>query len=95
MIWRYWITAVFVFGAELIERVQGRVWQTTVSPSQVADIEGIYNVVGTVRRTAGVTLRVLDNAEFVQGLPHLQLEDPTLEDAYIWAMSNPQMETIT
>jgi ABC-2 type transport system ATP-binding protein len=74
---------------ELIEQADGHVWQTTVPPAYVTDIEENHNVVSVVRRTAGVTVRVLGDVETVRGLPALQPEEPTLEDAYIWAMSSP------
>lgn len=80
--------------AELIEQAQGRVWQTTVPPSQVTTVEAKYKVVSAVRRAAGVTLRILGEADTVQGLTALRPEEPTLEDAYIWAMSHPRTEAI-
>ncbi len=78
--------------AQLIAQAAGYVWQTTVPSSQVAAVEAKHKVVSAVRRSAGVTLRLLGDGETVTELPALQPEEPTLEDAYIWAMSYPHAE---
>lgn len=71
---------------KFIEQARGFVWSTTVSPSQVSEIEMKYRVVGAVRRVDGVILRVLAKSEALSMLPNLSPAEPTLEDAYIWMM---------
>ncbi len=71
---------------EFIEQARGFAWTTTVSPSQVSEIETKYRVVSAVRRVDGVTLRVLAKPEAVSLLLNVSPAEPTLEDAYIWIM---------
>ncbi len=81
--------------AEFIEHAQDVVWQITVPPTQAADIEANYRVIRVVRRTAGVSLRVLATPEASVNLPNCQSIEPTLEDAYIWAMEEQsQLEMV-
>jgi ABC-2 type transport system ATP-binding protein len=70
--------------SDLIEQVRSRVWQTTVTPDRVTAVEANYHVISAVRRTEGVALRLLGEADAVQGLPNLRPEEANLEDAYIW-----------
>jgi hypothetical protein len=70
--------------SDLIEQVRSRVWQTTVTPDRVTAVEANYHVISAVRRTEGVALRLLGEADAVQELPNLKPEEANLEDAYIW-----------
>jgi ABC-type multidrug transport system ATPase subunit len=70
--------------SDLIEQVRSRVWQTTVTPDRVTSVEANYHVISAVRRTEGVALRLLGEADAVRGLPNLKPEEANLEDAYIW-----------
>jgi ABC-2 type transport system ATP-binding protein len=73
--------------AQLIRSAHGHVWSTTVPPALVPSLEGTHQVIGATRRLGGVSLRILGDVGTVEGLPELKLEEPNLEDAYIWAMS--------
>ncbi|RPI28137.1 MAG: ABC transporter ATP-binding protein [Chloroflexota bacterium] len=70
----------------LIDQARGYVWSTLVQPARVPEIERDYHVISAVRRSAGVSLRLLGDLASVRGLPELAPEEPNLEDAYIWTM---------
>jgi hypothetical protein len=57
-----------------------------VNSSQVAALQDRYAVVGAVRRTDGVELRLLGDPASLSGLSDLLPAAPTLEDAYILQM---------
>ena len=81
--------------ADFITQAKGAVWSITVALEQVANIEKNFSIIGSVGHIDGVSLRVLGDRETVAGLPHAKMQDPTLEDAYIWVMEqNSSAEVI-
>jgi ABC-type multidrug transport system ATPase subunit len=72
--------------ADLIAQAAGQVWLVKVNSSQVAGLQDRYAVVGAVRRTDGVELRLLGDPASLSGLSDLLPAAPTLEDAYILQM---------
>ena len=80
--------------SDFIAQANGYVWSTTVSPEQVPAIEKRYSIIGSVRHVEGVTLRVLGERDSLMELPNLCPVEPTLEDAYIWAMEQDNVERV-
>jgi ABC-type multidrug transport system ATPase subunit len=77
--------------SHFIQQAEGVVWTTTVPPQQVPAIEASYRVIRAVRRVEGVALRIIGAPEHITNLPDIQPAQPTLEDAYIWTMEQPEM----
>lgn len=73
--------------SDLIEKARGFVWSTTVAPADVPAVEAKHRVVSAVRRSEGVNLRLLAHEAALSDLGNVGEEEPTLEDAYIWMMS--------
>ncbi len=66
---------------QLIARAQGRVWEWTIAPEQLAEVRGRFTLCGSLRRPDGIRVRVIAEAR-----PHedAQAAMPELEDAYTW-----------
>lgn len=66
---------------QLIARAQGRVWEWTIPPEQLADVRGRFTLCGSLRRPDGIRVRVIAEA-----CPHEDAQPvmPELEDAYTW-----------
>ena len=64
----------------ILAEVVGRVWEWTVSSSELQGARQRYLISNTIRRTDGVQLRVISD-----GAPHPSARSatPTLEDAYL------------
>lgn len=81
--------------SEFIQSAEGFVWLITVLPAQVSTIEAEYRVISAVRHVDGVILRILGQPEDVASLPNVRPVEPTLEDAYIWMMTQkPAKEVV-
>ena len=71
---------------ELLQVVQSKVWEVTVSSADLADIRQRYLVSTTIRRATGMQLRLVsDQVPAIAGVKPAQ---PTLEDAYLYHVSN-------
>jgi len=69
---------------ELLRQVEGKVWEWVVPSNQLSSAKQRYLISGTTRRSDGVHVRVLA-AEPPNGA---QRVPPTLEDAYLFCLSN-------
>jgi ABC-2 type transport system ATP-binding protein len=75
---------------ELLQAVQGQVWGWVVSSEDLVAIKNEYLIVGTVRRADGVFTRIVSPAApdpTATSLP------PTLEDAYLYCINQPPIES--
>ncbi|HEY1135957.1 MAG TPA: ABC transporter ATP-binding protein [Xanthomonadaceae bacterium] len=73
---------------QLIARAEGRVWEWTIAPEQMADIRKRFTLCGSLRRPEGIRVRVLAD---VRPDPDATPAVPELEDAYTWLTgSRPQ-----
>jgi ABC-type multidrug transport system ATPase subunit len=70
---------------ELLRSVEGKVWEWTVASADVPAIKQKYLVSGTVRRTDGVHVRLVSPQRPALDAAPVQ---PTLEDAYLYCISN-------
>jgi ABC-2 type transport system ATP-binding protein len=80
---------------KLLEVVEGRVWEWTVSSDELVHVKNKYLVSGTLRRSSGLQLRVIaDHAPDSSA----QSVSPTFEDAYLKIISSngrvPQLEKV-
>jgi len=64
----------------LLHSVEGKVWEWTVSGTQLSDLKQEFIISNTMRRSDGVRIRIIS-----PNVPHkdAQLVPPTLEDAYL------------
>jgi ABC-2 type transport system ATP-binding protein len=69
---------------ELLRQVEGKVWEWVVSSADLNNVRQKYLISNTVRRSDGIHVRVLgsDPPNGSQPIP------PTLEDAYLYCLSN-------
>ncbi len=80
---------------KLLEVVEGRVWEWTISSDELVHVKNKYLVSGTLRRSNGLQLRVIaDRAPDSSA----QTVSPTFEDAYLKIISSngrvPQLENV-
>ncbi|MCP5098448.1 MAG: ABC transporter ATP-binding protein [Chloroflexi bacterium] len=84
---------------QLLQAVEGKVWQFTVSSDQLADVRQRYLVSNTIRRSDGVQVRVVGNeagCETATSIDPTRLGNSvqavsvpaTLEDAYLYFINN-------
>jgi ABC-type multidrug transport system ATPase subunit len=66
---------------QLIARADGRVWEWTIAPEQLADVRKHFTLCASLRRPEGIRVRVIADAR-----PHADAQAiaPELEDAYTW-----------
>jgi ABC-2 type transport system ATP-binding protein len=70
---------------ELLNAVEGKVWEWTVSSADLPALRQEYPISGTIRSSAGVHVRVVsEQAPLVEA----QAAQPRLEDAYLYLVSN-------
>ncbi len=71
----------------LINRAKGSVWLATISASEFQSVQRdpSYRIVTATQRAEGVIIRLLSQTP--PPWPNVQLEEPTLEDAYLFLMS--------
>ena len=69
---------------ELLQGVEGKVWEWVVPSSELNTVKQRYVVSNTIRRSDGVHVRILGPDRPAGSQPVL----PTLEDAYLFALSN-------
>ncbi len=72
-----------------LSSVEGKVWEWTVPSTEVVAIRQSHLVSTMAHRSDGVRLRVV---QAVPPAPQAQPLVPTLEDAYLWAMSGDGRE---
>ena len=72
---------------ELLRQVEGKVWEWTIPSSELSGAKQQFLVSSTVRRSDGVHVRLLTANPPNAALPVL----PTLEDAYLYSLSNHRM----
>jgi ABC-2 type transport system ATP-binding protein len=70
---------------ELLEKLTGRVWEVIVSSAELAALRHDHLVSSTAHRADGVHARVVANAA---PTPASRPTEPTLEDAYLDALTN-------
>jgi ABC-type multidrug transport system ATPase subunit len=80
---------------KLLEVVEGRVWEWTISSDELVHVKNKYLVSGTLRRSNGLQLRLIaDRAPDSSALT----VSPTFEDAYLKIISSngrvPQLEKV-
>lgn len=69
---------------ELLRGVEGKVWEWVVPSSELNTVKQRYLVSNTIRRSDGVHVRVLGSQPPAGAQPVM----PTLEDAYLFSLSN-------
>jgi len=67
--------------ADLLNRVDGRVWEIVVPEAELATVKRDYTVAGTTRRSDGVHLRVVSGDRPMDDATPVE---PTLEEAYLY-----------
>jgi ABC-2 type transport system ATP-binding protein len=72
---------------ELLRSIEGKVWEWVVSSTELPALKQQYLISGTMRRTDGVRIRIVSQ---VPPSADAQSVNPTLEDAYLHAISNHQ-----
>ncbi len=72
---------------ELLNSVEGKVWEWTVPSSELSAVKQRFRISGTIRRTDGVRVRAI-HAETPSR--EAQSVQPTLEDAYLFYIENNQ-----
>jgi ABC-type multidrug transport system ATPase subunit len=65
---------------QLLQQMEGAVWQWAATSEELVDLKKRFLVSGTIRHTDGVQVRVVSQA---QPCPQARAETPTLEDAYL------------
>jgi len=73
----------------ILKQASGRVWEWNVSSADLPGVRSGFLLSGTIRRNDGVLCRVI--AEQTPG-PGARAADPTLEDAYLFAVSRARTE---
>ena len=68
----------------MIERARGKTWQVFTDDVGLETISKQYAVIEAQREATGVLARLVGKES---DLPGLEPRDPTLEDAYVWIMS--------
>lgn len=69
----------------LLKPMEGKVWETVVSSSQLNDLKKKYIIGSIIRRSDGVYVRIIsDNRPNVES----KIISPQLEDAYLYYTSN-------
>jgi ABC-type multidrug transport system ATPase subunit len=68
----------------LLEAVRGKVWETAVSGANLEHARQAWLVSGTLRRGDAVQLRVVHDSA---PAPDARALEPSLEDAYLWALA--------
>jgi ABC-2 type transport system ATP-binding protein len=69
---------------ELLRQVEGKVWEWVVSSADLNNVKQKYLISNTVRRSDGIHVRVLGSDPPNGSQPIA----PTLEDAYLYCLSN-------
>ena len=64
----------------LMKKVEGRVWEWVVASNELTDVKSRHRVSATMRRSDGVRVRALSDAQPASGA---QPVAPNLEDAYL------------
>jgi ABC-2 type transport system ATP-binding protein len=77
---------------ELLQQVEGKVWEWVVSSTELTAIRQRYLVSSTARRSDGVHVRLVSD--------HAPAKDasagsPLLEDAYLYCLSRSRQEGMT
>ena len=72
---------------ELLRRVEGTVWEWVIPSTELTAAKQRYLISSTTRRSDGVHVRVLTPQPPAGAQPVL----PTLEDAYLYSLSNHRM----
>jgi ABC-2 type transport system ATP-binding protein len=67
----------------LLQKVEGRVWEWVLPSAELNTARQQYLISNTARRSDGVHARVIANA----APPNAQPQTPTLEDAYLYCLS--------
>jgi ABC-type multidrug transport system ATPase subunit len=65
---------------ELLNHVEGKVWEWTVPSAELTALKQQYLISGTIRRSDGVRVRAVSDT---QPAPQAQCVAPRLEDAYL------------
>lgn len=73
----------------LLQQVEGKVWEWSVTSDALPAIKQQHLVSGTIRRSSGIQTRVVSALP-----PHAQAQPvaPRLEDAYLYLMSDHHLE---
>ena len=66
---------------ELLQELEGKVWEWSVSSDDLAVLKQKHIVSGTIRKSDGVQVRVVSTT---QPNPQAESVDPNLEDAYLY-----------
>jgi ABC-type multidrug transport system ATPase subunit len=77
---------------ELMKKVEGRVWEWIVPSSELTAVKSRHRVSATIRRSDGVRVRALSDA---QPTPGAQQVAPNLEDAYLMFVAPASDEAST
>ncbi len=72
---------------DLLQQVEGKVWEWTVTSEMLAALKQKHLVSGTIRRSDGIQARVVSDTP---PHPRAQAVPPRLEDAYLYLMSDHQ-----
>jgi ABC-2 type transport system ATP-binding protein len=76
--------AVHAAPEELLQKIEGKVWEWVVPKAELNSVKQHYLTSGTVRRSDGVHVRVLVDTP----LPGAEHVAPALEDAYLYSLNN-------
>jgi ABC-2 type transport system ATP-binding protein len=76
---------------ELIQKVEGKVWEWVVTSSLLVTIRQKHLVSSMTRRADGTRLRIVQQES---PSAEARLVSPSLEDAYLWAVTGSQKEII-
>jgi len=68
---------------ELLQRIEGKVWEGVFSSSDLTEVKKKYVISGTTRRSGGVHVRLVTGTMPMSAQPLA----PTLEDAYLYCLA--------
>jgi ABC-type multidrug transport system ATPase subunit len=77
---------------ELLEKIQGKVWEMTISSDKLHEAKQKWLISGTIRRADGMQIRIVS-----RDTPSVDASkvSPTLEDAYLFQISSYDKEAIS
>lgn len=70
---------------ELTRKIEGKVWQATVRPEEVGEMQTKFHVVNIQNGDDGVMLRILADEKPIETATNTA---PTLEDYYLWVFGD-------
>ena len=72
---------------DLLKELDGKVWEWTVHSDELLALKGKYIISGTIRRSSGVQVRVVNTEQPNENARYVS---PNLEDAYLYFLNTTQ-----